>query len=415
MSEVYCSTGALTFKDGNFILDGKPLRIFSGTMHYFRVVPAYWRDRFRKMRACGLHTVETYVPWNLHEEYPGEFNYSGILDVSEFIRQAGEEGLFVIFRPGPYICAEWDWGGMASWLLKDPDIKVRSNYPPYVEAVRRFYNDLIPRITDLQRSNGGPIIAMQVENEFGSYSTEVDHLHTIREILLNNGIKELLLTSENIFGLKRAPFYKYALPTANFPSMEDGSKLFRMIREWSPEFPLMVMEFRPGWFDHWGQPHKGLDIPDYNAPLSEAGDITPKYMKAREIILEKGLKPQGTTSLPEIPPNLPKKAYGKIAVSQYLDFRTVLSLKTPITSTEPALMENLDYHQGYGQCFGYVLYQAEIQAGTELSFTDIPKDRAQVFVNGEEKAVLDWLSTDKKINLGQISVCTLQTINIKIK
>lgn len=451
MTEVYCSTGALTFKDGNFILDGKPLRIFSGTMHYFRVVPAYWRDRFRKMRACGLNTVETYVPWNLHEEYPGEFNYSGILDVREFIRQAGEEGLFVIFRPGPYICAEWDWGGMPSWLLKDPDIKVRSNYPPYVEAIRRFYNDLIPRITDLQRSNGGPIIAVQVENEFGSYSTEVDHLHTIREILLNNGIKELLLTSENIFGLKRAPFYKYALPTANFPSMEDGSKLFRMIREWSPEFPLMVMEFWPGWFDHWGQPHKGLDIPafeaclsgvldaggsfnmymfhggtnfgfmaganyfegshykpdvtsyDYDAPLSEAGDITPKYMRAREIILEKGLKPQGITSLPEIPPNLPKKAYGKIAVSQYLDFRTVLSLMTPIMSTEPALMENLDYHQGYGQCFGYVLYQTEIQAGTELSFTDIPKDRAQVFVNGEEKAVLDWLSTDKKINLGQIS------------
>uniref|UniRef100_K1PC55 Beta-galactosidase-1-like protein 2 n=1 Tax=Magallana gigas TaxID=29159 RepID=K1PC55_MAGGI len=305
---------------------------------------------------------------------------------------------------------------ITNWLLKDPNIKVRSNYPPYVEAVKRFYNDLIPRITDLQRSNSGPIIAVQVENEFGSYSTEVDHLHTIREV-----------------GQEVMTFLD-ALPTANFPSMEDGSKLFRMIREWSPEFPLMVMEFWPGWFDHWGQPHKGLDIPafeaclsgvldaggsfnmymfhggtnfgfmaganyfegshykpdvtsyDYDAPLSEAGDITPKYMRAREIILEKGLKPQG-----------------KIAVSQYLDFRTVLSLKTPITSKEPALMENLDYHQGYGQCFGYVLYQAEIQAGTELSFTDIPKDRAQVFVNGEEKAVLDWLSTDKKINLGQIS------------
>nr|XP_022302707.1 beta-galactosidase-1-like protein 2 [Crassostrea virginica] len=451
MSEVYRSTGALSFKGGEFVLEGKPLRIYSGTMHYFRVVPQYWRDRFRKMRACGLNTVETYVPWNLHEEYPGEFNFTGMLDVRAFIQQAGEEGLHVIFRPGPYICAEWDWGGLPSWLLKDPDMKVRSNYPPYLEAVKRFLTELIPRIVDLQRTNGGPIIAVQVENEFGSYSKEVDHLHAIKETLLNTGIKELLLTSENIFGLKRAPFYQYALPTANFPSMEDGSKLFQMIREWSPEFPLMVMEFWPGWFDHWGQPHKGLDIPafeaclsgvldaggsfnmymfhggtnfgfmaganyfegshykpdvtsyDYDAPLSEAGDITPKYLRAREIILEKGLIPQGIGSLPDIPPDLPKKSYGEIAVTEYIDFKTILSLITPITSTDPVLMEHLDYHHSYGQCFGFISYQAEIQAGADLSFTQIPTDRAQVLVNGEEKAVLDWLSKDKKINIGQVS------------
>ncbi|XP_062577620.1 beta-galactosidase-1-like protein 2 [Saccostrea cucullata] len=450
MSEVYISPGSLTFKNGNFILDGKPFRIFSGTMHYFRVVPEYWRDRFKKMKACGLNTVETYVPWNLHEEYPGEFNFSGLLDVREFIRQAGEEGLYVIFRPGPYICAEWDWGGMPSWLLKDPNMKVRSNYPPYVEAVKRFLDELLPRIVDQQHSCGGPIIAVQVENEFGSYSTEVDHLHVIREILLKNGIKELLLTSDNIFGLKRAPFYKYALPTANFPTMEDGAKLFKMIREWSPEFPLMVMEFWPGWFDHWGQPHKGLDIPafeaclsgildaggsfnmymfhggtnfgfmaganyfegshykpdvtsyDYDAPLSEAGDITPKYLKAREIILEKGLKPQGITSLPELPANVPKKAYGEIAVSQFLDLKNILSLMTPIKTTEPVLMENLDYHQGYGQCFGYILYRAEINPGKELLFTEVPKDRVQVMVNGEEKGILDWMSKDGKLEIDNI-------------
>ncbi|XP_048741109.2 beta-galactosidase-1-like protein 2 [Ostrea edulis] len=451
MAEVYRSHGSLSFKDGNFILDGTPLRIFSGTMHYFRVVPEYWRDRFRKMKACGLNTVETYVPWNLHEEYPGEFNFSGLLDVREFIRQAGEEGLHVIFRPGPYICAEWDWGGMPSWLLKDPNMKVRSNYPPYVEAVRRFFDELLPRIVDLQHTSGGPIIAVQVENEYGSYSNEVEHLHTITEMLLKNGIKELLLTSDNIYGLKRAPFFKHALPTANFPNMEDGGKLFNMIREWSSEFPLMVMEFWPGWFDHWGQPHKGLEIPDfeaclsgvldaggsfnmymfhggtnfgfmaganyfegshykpdvtsydYDAPLSEAGDVTPKYMRAREIILKKGLIPQGIRSLPDPPPNLPKKAYGEIAVTQCLDLKSILSLVTPIKSTEPVLMENLDYHKGYGQCFGYIFYQADICAGKELSFTEIPKDRAQVFVNGEDKGVLDWLSVDGKVKIGDVS------------
>lgn len=448
-SAPYVSSGSLTFQNGQFLLDGKPFRIFSGAMHYFRVPPEYWKDRLLKMKACGLNTVETYVAWNLHEEYPTEFNFSGFLDVRKFIQLAHEVGLYVIFRPGPYICAEWDFGGLPSWLLRDPQMKVRSNYPPYQEAADRFFAELLPKIVDLQHLNGGPIIAVQVENEFGSYSNEVQHLLFIKQLLLKYGIKELLLTSENIFGMERAPFYQHALPTANFPNMEDGQKLFDMIRKWSPDFPLMVTEFWTGWFDHWGnEEHKGLSLPlfeecfrgilnagasfnmymfhggtnfgfmsganwfkgstykpdvtsyDYDAPLSEAGDVTPKYNKAREIIIELGLKSQGIDCLPDPPPNTVKASYGEIEVNEWLPLDDVLLLlgaKQELTQLQP--MEELTYYKGYGQNFGYTIYQINAPNLSNLEFVSKPEDRAQVLYNGQEVALFNWLSGNKEVKI----------------
>ncbi|XP_033744592.1 beta-galactosidase-1-like protein 2 [Pecten maximus] len=460
MAEVpYESRGSLTFKNGDFILDQKPLRILSGTMHYFRVVPEYWEDRLLKMKACGLNTVETYVAWNKHEEYPGKFDFEGILDVRKFVQVAQKVGLYVIFRPGPYICAEWDFGGLPSWLLADENMKVRSNYKPYQDAVDRFFARLLPLVTDLQHSKGGPIIAVQVENEYGSYSDEVEHLMFVKELLLKYGTQELLLTSENIFGLKRAAFYQHALPTANFPEMGDGQKLFDMIREWSPDFPLMVMEFWPGWFDHWGQGHKGLAMPlfencltgildaggsfnmymfhggtnfgfmaganyfanstykpditsyDYDAPLSEAGDITPKFLRAREIVFEKVLKPSGISKLPDLPPNTPKANYGKVPCTHTMSFNQMLAyVKNNIECPSPIPMEHLKIHGGYGQNYGYIVYRTTLPAGKRLQFSSLPQDRAQIFINGTFIHVIDWRNPDLGINVD----CTQDTNTLEI-
>lgn len=150
----------LSISSTQFLLDGKPFRILSGAMHYFRVVPEYWRDRLEKMRAFGLNTVETYVPWNLHEPRPGEFHFEGMLDIVKFIETANDVGLKVIVRPGPYICSEWDFGGLPSWLLKDPAMQVRCGYPPFLAAVDRFFDALLPQLVPLQSTRGGPVIAM---------------------------------------------------------------------------------------------------------------------------------------------------------------------------------------------------------------------------------------------------------------
>lgn len=414
-----------------------------------------------KIKACGLNTVETYVCWNLHEQYPNEFDFSGRLDVRKFIKTAEEIGLYVIFRPGPYICAEWDFGGMPSWLLQDPNMKVRSNYGPYQEAVDRFFSQLIPQVADLQnilklptKSCGGPIIAFQVENEFGSYSNEVAHLRFIKETLIKYGAKELFLTSENQGGIATCPFHEHALPTANFPKMDAGQQCFDLIKGLSPNFPLMVTEFWTGWFDHWTSSHKGLYLNDfvdtlsgildagasvnmymfhggtnfgfmsganrfsgstykpdvtsydYDAPLSEAGDITAKYLKAREIIFEKVLKPQGVKELPNLPPNTPKASYAPVEVKEYLPLESLISnCRDKLHSAKPECMEYLKIHNGFGQNFGYVLYRTTIGAGSRLRFEEQPKDRAQIFINGVLTKIIDWQDqcTEVEINLEQDS------------
>ncbi|KAL8573923.1 hypothetical protein ACOMHN_029370 [Nucella lapillus] len=417
----------LTFSKRQFILTSKPFRILSGAMHYFRVPKPYWRDRMAKMKACGLNTLETYVAWNLHEPVPGKFKYDGMLNIREYIELANDMGLYVILRPGPYICSEWDFGGMPSWLLADPNMKVRSNYPGYQEAISRFLGDLLPRVSDLQFRKGGNIIAVQVENEFGSYSQEVDHLMFIKGILRLHGIIELLVTSDNSEGLMSAPFYKDALPTANFKEFDKGRGNFELIRQINEDFPLMVMEFWTGWFDHWGQPHNSDELPeyvervsaimdagasinfymfhggtnfgfmaganefkhykadvtsyDYDAPLSEAGDITEKYIKTREILLQKVYRPLGITTLPVIPPNTPKKAYETLKMQEYMNWEDLTSLILKRASSERVQpMEMYKFANGVGQSYGYIIYRKQIGSGNTLEVPRV-RDHAQVLLN----------------------------------
>ena len=164
-----------------FIYDGKPLRIISGAMHYFRIVPAYWQDRLQKLKACGFNTVETYVPWNYHEPKPGQFQFEGMADIVHFIKTAADLDLFVIVRPSPYICAEWEFGGLPSWLLAEPDMRLRCYNEKFLSRVDAYYDVLMPKLKPLLSTNGGPIIAMQIENEYGSYGNDSRYLDYIKQ------------------------------------------------------------------------------------------------------------------------------------------------------------------------------------------------------------------------------------------
>ena len=176
--------------NGQFLLDGKPFRIISGEMHYARIPREYWRDRLRMAKAMGLNTVTTYVFWNAHEPRPGVYDFSGNLDVAEFVREAQQEGLYVILRPGPYSCAEWEFGGFPAWLLKDPTMVVRSRNPQFLAAARAWLLRLGREVAPLQIGNGGPIIAVQVENEYGSYGDDHEYMEDIHHILVDAGFTQ---------------------------------------------------------------------------------------------------------------------------------------------------------------------------------------------------------------------------------
>jgi len=422
----------LTTSNNQFLLDGKPFRILSGAMHYFRVVPEYWRDRLEKMQAFGLNTVETYVVWNLHEPRPAEFHFEGMLDLVKFIETAAALGLKVIVRPGPYICSEWDFGGLPSWLLKDPNMQVRCAYPPYLEAVDRYFDVLLPRLVPLQSTtHGGPIIAMQVENEYGSYGNDKVYLNHLKDGMRARGIDSFLFTSD---GPRDHCLQGGTLPdvfkTVNFAF--NANEAFSKLREYQPESPLMVTEFWSGWFDHWGEKHHlsgdgsdsiqhsvdtldeilateasinfymfhggtnfgfmngancypapyQADITsyDYACPLSECGDLSPRFEAYRNI-LEKYI---------EIPPayNIQlstKHSYGTVPIDESTGLFVSLDvLSQPRQSVIPLPMET------YDQDYGFILYRTQL-SGPRMGIIHVQgvHDRAQVFLDGELVDVLD--------------------------
>lgn len=423
----------LTISGDQFQLDGQPFRILSGAMHYFRIHPADWEDRLLKLRAMGLNTVETYVAWNLHEPRPGEFHFDGGLDLERYLTLASDLGLKAIVRPGPYICSEWDLGGLPPWLLAGPGMRVRCAYSPYLVAVDRFFGALLPRLAPLQIIHGGPLIAVQVENEYGSYGNDKTYLRHLDELLRSHGIDVLLFTSD---GPNDQMLQFGSLPhifkTVNFGSQ--AVEAFAKLREYQPEGPLMCAEFWNGWFDHWGEAHHIRDpqeaasaleeilnlgasvnlymfhggtnfglmsganeapYPNYqatvtsyddDAPLNEAGDPTPKYFALRDVLSR-------YTTIPDLPvpgPS-PKLALGTVELSQSVDLFEILeSLSRPISSATPEPMERL------GHNVGFILYRTQVDApGIKASLGKAPltiydiHDRAQVFLKGVPIAVLE--------------------------
>ena len=234
-----------------FYLDGNPFQIISGAIHYFRTVPQYWRDRLEKLKAMGANTVETYIPWNMHEPKKGEFHFDGLLDIKSFVLLAQELGLYVILRPSPYICAEWEFGGLPGWLLKEDGMRLRGCYEPFLKHIRDYYDVLFPVITPLQIDQGGPVILMQVENEYGYYGDDTAYLETMKGYMVERGVTVPLVTSDGpmdeSLSCGRLPG---VLPTGNFGSRT--KERFEVLKKYTDGGPLMCTEFWVGWFDHWG-------------------------------------------------------------------------------------------------------------------------------------------------------------------
>ncbi|XP_058049979.1 beta-galactosidase-1-like protein 2 isoform X2 [Ahaetulla prasina] len=418
----------LQAKHSQFLLEEKPFRILGGSMHYFRIPQEYWRDRLVKMKACGLNTLTTYVPWNLHEAVRGKFDFSGNLDLQAFLRIAEEVGLWVILRPGPYICSEWDLGGLPSWLLQDPEMQLRTTYKGFTEAVDSYFDNLMLQVVHLQYKNGGPIIAMQVENEYGSYAQDQNYMAYIKQALLSRNVVELLVTSDNKDGLS-AGTVEGALATINFQKME--RELVSSLNKLQRDMPMLVMEYWTGWFDSWGGPHNVFDADemldrvedvlrsgasinlymfhggtnfgfmngalhfndykatitsyDYDAVLTEAGDYTAKYFKLRKLFSS-----MIETPLPPPPIISHKASYGAILMQQYISLWELLSGMEIVKSEYPINMENLPINNGNGQAFGYTLYETVILGGGTLYSRDYIRDRAQVFINTRYIGHLDY-------------------------
>jgi len=421
-----------------FYLDAEKFKIISGAIHYFRIVPEYWIDRLEKLRALGCNTVETYVPWNIHEPVEGEFDFDGIRDLRAFIRAAQSVGMFVILRPSPYICAEWEFGGLPFWLLNYPDVKLRTSGPVFMNKASSFMKNLLARVVDLQINFGGPIIMMQVENEYGGYANDLSYLRTLANVMRDSGVVVPLVTSDGPWHdmLKNGSIPELALPTMNC-----GSNIgphFKKLSEFHGQIrPLMVMEFWIGWFDAWGyNQHHTTDIKlatdalddilkvgsvniymfhggtnfgfmnganyyeklapdttsyDYDALLTEWGDITPKYNEFKNTISK-------YTEIPDIKfsTNIKKINYGKVHLAEKVSlFATLDKISRKNESVTPQTMEEL------GQAYGYIYYESDIGAAREVEDFRLigTADRAHVFINEKLVEVRYDLDIENKSSL----------------
>ena len=418
----------LEIKNKKFYMDSKPFDIYSGAMHYFRTVPEYWEDRLTKLKAAGFNTVETYVCWNLHEKKPGEFDFSGILDIEKYLEIAQKVGLYAIVRPGPYICAEWDFGGLPAWLLKDKNMQIRCMYPDYLKCVERFYKELLPRLVPHLESHGGNIIAMQVENEYGSYGNDKDYLRYVEKLTRDCGIDCLLFTSDGntnnmISGGSLPDIYK----VLNFGSRSRTA--FNVLKGFENDGPNMCGEFWCGWFDHWRDKHhtrNSLEIVneikgfidngasfnmymfhggtnfgftaganhnqghgyeptvtsyDYCAMLTEWGDYTPAYHAVRKLLCEKqGIEP------PELPESPKLQSIGKVELTDAASlFENLDNIGEKHHVPVP---EGMEY---FGQNFGLIYYETTLKGKYNASpmYVKNVHDFADVYFDGEKKASID--------------------------
>uniref|UniRef100_A0A8I3X2J5 Beta-galactosidase n=1 Tax=Callithrix jacchus TaxID=9483 RepID=A0A8I3X2J5_CALJA len=380
----------------HFTLEGHKFLIFGGSIHYFRVPREYWRDRLLKLKACGFNTVTTYVPWNLHEPERGRFDFSGNLDLD--------------------------------WLLQDPQLLLRTTNKGFIEAVEKYFDHLIPRVIPLQYRQGGPVIAVQVENEYGSFNKDKKYMPYLHKAMLRRGIVELLLTSD-------------VLATINLQKLHRNT--FSQLHKVQRDKPLLIMEYWVGWFDRWGDKHHVTDAKeiehtvsefikyeisfnvymfhggtnfgflngatyfgkhagvvtsyDYDAVLTEAGDYTEKYFKLQKLFGSFSAIP-----LPRVPKLTPKAAYPPVRPSLYLRLWDVLAyLNEPVRSHQPINMENLPINNGSGQSYGLVLYEKSICSGGRLCAH--AHDMAQVFLDETMIGILN--ENNQNLHIPELRVC----------
>ncbi|CAG5098947.1 Oidioi.mRNA.OKI2018_I69.XSR.g16113.t1.cds [Oikopleura dioica] len=397
---------SLSYDSKNFYLGEEASQLLSGSVHYFRIPKKYWHDRLAKVKSAGLNGVTTYVPWNLHEPEPGEFHFSGDLDLVHFINVARALDLFVILRPGPYICSELEWGGLPAWLLRDSFMKVRTNYPGYISAVKRYFAELLPLVKYQQSKYGGPIIAVQVENEYGLYAgQDPNHLNTLAGLLKNEGIVEPLFTSDgsSVWESEKSTIYEDGLKSVNFKS--NPEKHLKLLRGHFPDQPLWVMEYWAGWFDWWGEGRnlfdtseftRNLDIIldqkasvnfymfhggtnfgftnggltiargyytadvtsyDYDCPISESGAYGEKFYAIRESLVSHGFP------VPEVYRSSITKprSYKPLEYKDgFFSLWDMLHLVENATLNEPMPMEIVSYPNAIGQSYGYIFYEMNV-------------------------------------------------------
>jgi len=408
----------------NFMLDGVPFHVISAGIHYFRIVSEYWQDRLEKAKAVGCNTIETYLPWNMHEPTKGKFCFDGMLDIVRFVKIAESLGLYVILRPSPYICAEWDFGGMPAWLLAEDGMRFRTYYEPFMKHVDDYYQELMKHLVPLQIDHGGPVIMMQVENEYGSYGNDKLYLEGLRDMMINYGVTVPLVTSDGpLKFMLDGGVVKDVHPTANFGSKPE--ERFPILNDYT-DGPHMCMEFWIGWFDHWGNEHHA-DVPpeknrdcldkmlemghlnfymfhggtnfgfmngsnyhedlrntttsyDYDAVIGEAGELGEKFYQYQKVISK-------YREIPEVEFStvIKQKAYGKLEIKEKVSLNAVLELvSTPIESQYPQSMECL------GQSYGYILYRSTMKDEDKLEKIRLyeANDRAQIFINNKPIATL---------------------------
>ncbi len=419
-----------------FLLDGKPFQIISGEMHPARIPVEYWRHRIQMAKAMGCNTIAAYIFWNYHETEPGVFDFqTGNHNIAQFIKIVQEEGMFLMLRPGPYVCAEWDFGGLPSYLLSIPDIKIRCMDPRYTEAVSRYIKTLALQVKDLQVTKGGPIVMVQAENEYGSYGNDRAYMKWVQEQWKQNGIEVPFYTADGA-----TPFMLEAgsLPDAAIgldPGASEGD--FAQATKVNPNVPSFCSELYPGWLTHWGEKwqkpdtasllkdvkwlmdnkksfnfyviHGGTNFGwwaganafsptqyqpdvtsyDYDAPINEMGQATPKYMALRGLLAKYLPAKQ---KLPAVPAAIPVIEISEIKLTATASIWD--NLPNAIQSSQPKSMEML------GQKGGFILYRTKLigHKKGKLRITEL-HDYATIFVDGKYIGKLDRLKAENIIEL----------------
>ena len=411
--------------DKTFLLDGTPFLIKAAEMHYTRIPAEYWEHRIQMCKALGMNTICIYAFWNIHEQKEGEFDFKGQNDIAAFCRLAQKHGMYIMLRPGPYVCSEWEMGGLPWWLLKKKDIKLRTNDAYFLERTKCFMNEIGKELADLQVSRGGNIIMVQVENEYGAYATDKEYIANIRDIVKGAGFTDVPLFQCDWSSTFQRNGLDDLVWTINFGTGANIDAQFKKLQEARPNAPLMCSEFWSGWFDHWGRKHEtrdaetmvsgikdmldrhisfslymthggttfghwgGANSPaysamcssyDYDAPISEAGWATPKYYKLREMLMQYADSAQ---VIPDVP-----AAYPVIEIPEF-----ALKEVAPLFDNlpEPKLSEDIKPMEQFDQGWGTILYRTslpEVKEGTTLLIDEV-HDWAQVYADGKLLGRLD--------------------------
>lgn len=418
---------------GAFLLNGKPFIVKAAEVHYPRIPRPYWEHRIQMCKALGMNTVCIYIFWNIHEQKEGVFDFTGNNDVAEFCRIAQKNGMYVIVRPGPYVCAEWEMGGLPWWLLKKKDIRLREQDPYFMERVKIFEQKVGEQLAPLTIQNGGPIIMVQVENEYGSYGEDKPYVSAIRDIVRQSGFDKVALFQCDW----SSNFEKNGLDdlvwTMNFGTGANIDDQFKRLKQLRPDTPLMCSEFWSGWFDKWGGKHEtraakdmvdgirqmlernisfslymthggtsfghwaGANSPgfspdvtsyDYDAPINEYGQTTPKYFELQALLAKYADK-----KLPKVPKPIPVISVPAFKFTEYAPLFD--NLPTPVKSDKVKTMEEFD--QGWGSIV-YTATLPELKGQSKLTIKE-GHDYLQVFIDGKYVGALDRRMGEKELLL----------------